>query len=107
MALESNSPAKIEEQDLKDVKMATVQAVAIATADPGDPYAAAARALSEAQRALSAARSAPQTPMISVEEADKQANELKAEIATLTKSFAQEQARTNALQVAARNQGKG
>ncbi|KAJ7902660.1 hypothetical protein B0H14DRAFT_3851634 [Mycena olivaceomarginata] len=44
---------------------------------------------------------APQAPMISVEEAEKQANKLKAEIATLTESLAQERARTVALQAVA------
>jgi hypothetical protein len=84
-------PVKIEEQDRKDIQMATA----------ADPYAAAARALAEAQRVLSVARSVPQAPMISVEEAEKQANKLKAEIATLTESLAQERARTVALQAVA------
>ncbi|KAK6992945.1 hypothetical protein R3P38DRAFT_2801294 [Favolaschia claudopus] len=62
-----------------------------------DAYATAARALAEAQRALTVARSAPQIPMISMEEADKAAAEFKAQISHLTRAFNQERERAEAI----------
>jgi hypothetical protein len=53
------------------------------TSDDSDPYAADARALTEAQRVLSVARSTPHIPMISVEMVENQANALRAEISAL------------------------
>ncbi|KAF7342390.1 hypothetical protein MVEN_01828000 [Mycena venus] len=84
---------KVEDPDSKDVNVAPQTAEA--------QYAAAARALAEAQRALSAARAVPQIPMISVEEAANQANELKAEIVTLKELLAQTRARADVLQAEA------
>ncbi|KAJ7790696.1 hypothetical protein B0H14DRAFT_3501357 [Mycena olivaceomarginata] len=68
-----------------------------------DPYAKAARALAEAlrRRAISAARAAPRVLMISLEEAEKQADKLKVEIETLTESLAQERARADTLRALA------
>lgn len=48
----------------------------------------------------SAARAVPQIPMIPVEAAEKQANELKAELATLTESLEHDRARVNDPQAA-------
>ncbi|KAF7342392.1 hypothetical protein MVEN_01828200 [Mycena venus] len=92
MSLESISAVKAEDQDSMDVKVAPETAEA--------QYATIARALAEAQQALSVARAVPQIPMIPVEAAEKQANELKAELVTLTESLEHERSRANDLQAA-------
>ncbi|KAK6992966.1 hypothetical protein R3P38DRAFT_3288688 [Favolaschia claudopus] len=86
---------KTEDRDLKDIKMGSPEAL---TDD--DPYAIAARALAEAQRAFTVARSTPQIPMISVDEADKAAAEFKMQIDHLTEELKQERESAEAIRKA-------
>ncbi|KAJ7789359.1 hypothetical protein B0H13DRAFT_1936441 [Mycena leptocephala] len=73
-ALESNTAVKTVTED---------PGMHTQTSDDSDPYAADARALTEAQRVLSVAHSTPQIPMISVEMVENQANAHRAEISAL------------------------
>jgi galactokinase len=71
------------------------------SSDDSDPYAADARALTEAQRVLSVARSTPQVPITSAEVAENQANALRAEISALKQSLAQERVHIDDLRAVA------
>jgi galactokinase len=71
------------------------------SSDDSDPYAADARALTEAQRVLSVARSTPQIPITSAEVAENQANALRAEISALKQSLAQERVHIDDLRAVA------
>ncbi|KAJ7020529.1 hypothetical protein C8F04DRAFT_1143783 [Mycena alexandri] len=73
------------------VKLEGTESMEVNPAPAADPYAVAALALAEAQRALSAARSAPNL-MVPASVAEKQASCLRAEIAALKESSARDQA---------------
>ncbi|KAK6971945.1 hypothetical protein R3P38DRAFT_3138303 [Favolaschia claudopus] len=79
--------------EINDIQMGSPEAAA---ADD-DLYATAARALTEAQHALFAARSAPRIPTIPVEEAEKQATAYKSRITELEGALKQEQNSSTAL----------
>ncbi|KAJ7902661.1 hypothetical protein B0H14DRAFT_3422146 [Mycena olivaceomarginata] len=99
MSPQSGSSEKIEEQGTKNMQMATTEAPYMAAthvlAAAVKTLAAAAQTLAERQPLPSPPRSGPETPMISVEDAEKQADKFRTEIATLT-------ARVDALQAANR-----
>ncbi|KAJ7908932.1 hypothetical protein B0H13DRAFT_2661753 [Mycena leptocephala] len=88
--LESNTAVKTEDPGMHTQ-----------SSDDSDPYAADARALTEAQRVLSVARSTPQIPITSAEVAENQANALRAEISALKQSLAQERVHIDDLRAVA------
>ncbi|KAK6988698.1 hypothetical protein R3P38DRAFT_276806 [Favolaschia claudopus] len=91
--LMQNPSVQNNELEINDIKMGSPEAAA---ADD-DLYAAAAHALTEAQHALFAARSAPRIPTIPVEEAEKQATAYKFRITELEEALKQEQNSSTAL----------